>query len=170
LFFLINMLKEKIETDFKEFYKAKKQIEVSVLRLLMADILNKEKEKRYRLSKENPDLGEKELEEKSALADDEVLDIILSKIKKSEEAIAGFEKGKRQDLLEKEKKEVEFLKKYMPQQLSEEELKKIAEQVIRETKAENIKDMGRVMSELMPKVKGKASGSLISKIVRELLS
>jgi len=164
------MLKEKIEADFKEFYKEKKETEVSVLRLLRADILNKEKEKRYQLSKKNPGLNDKELGKKSILIDDEVLDIILSRSKKSEEAIAGFEKGKRDDLVEKEKQELEFLKKYMPQQLSEEELKKLAEEAVREIKAENIKDMGKVMSELMPKVKGKTSGALISKIVRELLS
>jgi len=164
------MLKEKIEADFKKFYKEKKEIEVSVLRLLRADIVNKEKEKRYQLSKKSPDLNDKELEKKSVLIDEEVLDIILSKSKKSEEAIAGFEKGKREDLVKKEKQELEFLKKYMPQQLSEEELKKLAEEAVRETKAENIKDMGKVMSELMAKVKGKASGALISKIVKELLS
>jgi len=164
------MLKEKIEADFKEFYKEKKEVEVSVLRLLRADILNKEKEKRYQLSKENPDLTDKELEEKSALIDEEVLDIILSSSKKLEEAIIGFEKGNREDLAKKERQELEFLKKYMPQQLSEEELKKLAREAIKEAGAENIKDMGKVMSGLMPKIKGKASGVLISKIVRELLS
>lgn len=164
------MLKEKIETDFKEFYKEKKEVEVSVLRLLRADILNKEKEKRYQLSKENPDLTDKELEEKSVLVDEEILDIILSSSKKLEEAIVGFEKGNREDLVKKEKQELEFLKKYMPQQLSEEELKRLAREAIKDAKAENIKDMGKAMSELMPKVKGKASGALISKIVRELLS
>jgi len=115
-------------------------------------------------------LTDKELEEKSVLVDEEILDIILSSSKKLEEAIVGFEKGNREDLVKKEKQELEFLKKYMPQQLSEEELKRLAREAIKDAKAENIKDMGKAMSELMPKVKGKASGALISKIVRELLS
>ncbi len=164
------MLKDKIESDFKEFYKEKKEAEVSVLRLLKTEILNKEKEKRYQLSKENPDLTDKELEKKSALTEEEILDIILSKSKRSEESIIGFEKGKRPDLVKKEKQELEILKKYMPQQFSEKEIKELAEKVVKEIKAESIKDMGKVMSELMPKVKGRASGALISKIVKELLS
>jgi len=164
------MLKEKIETDFKRFYKEKKEIEVSVLRLLKADILNKEKEKRYQLSKANSGLTNEELEKKSALVEEEVLDIILSMNKKLEEAIAGFKKGKREDLAKKEERELDFLRKYMPQQISDEELKKLAREAVKEVKAENIKDMGKVMSGLMPKVKGKASGALISKIVKELLS
>ncbi|XOB42659.1 MAG: GatB/YqeY domain-containing protein [Candidatus Nealsonbacteria bacterium] len=166
----MDTLKSKIENDFKNAFKQKKQIEVSVLRLLKADIINKEKERRYQLSKENPDFTNKELEEKSILTDEETLDIILSKSKKSEESITEFKKGNRDDLVKKEEQELEFLKKYMPQQITEQEIKKLAEEIIKETKAKSIKDMGKVMSELMPKVKGKASGSLISKIVKELLS
>ncbi len=164
------MLKDKLETDFKNALKQKKEIEVSVLRLLKTDIFNKEKEKRYQLSKENPDFTDKELEEKSILTDEEILDVIILKTKKSEEAIAEFRKGKRDDLVKKEEQELEVLKTYMPQQLEEKEIKELAKEVIKETKAESIKDMGKVMSGLMPKVKGKASGALISKIVKDLLS
>lgn len=166
----MDALKIKIENDFKSAFKQKKEIEVSVLRLLKADIVNKEKEKRYQLSKENPDFTDKKLEEKSVLTDEEVLDIILSKSKRTEESIAGFKKGNRDDLVKKEEQELEVLKKYMPQQLTEQEVRKLTEEIIKETKAESIKDMGKVMSGLMPKVKGKASGGLISKIVKELLS
>ncbi len=164
------MFKDKFETDFKNALKQKKEIKVSVLRLLKTDIFNKEKEKRYQLSKESPDFTNKELEEKSILTDEEILDVILSKAKKSEEAIVEFRKGKRDDLVKKEEQELEVLKTYMPQQLEEKEIKELAKEVIKETKAENIKDMGKVMSGLMSKIKGKASGTLISKIVKDLLS
>ena len=164
------MFKDKLETDFRNALKQKKEIEVSVLRLLKTDIFNKEKKKRYQLSKENPDFTDKELEEKSTLTDEEVLDVILSKTKKSEEAITEFRKGKRDDLVKKEEQELQVLKTYMPQQLEEKEIKELAKEIIKETKAESIKDMGKVMSGLMPKVKGKASGALISKIVKDLLS
>jgi len=164
------MFKDKFETDFKNALKQKKEIKVSVLRLLKTDIFNKEKEKRYQLSKESPDFTNKELEEKSTLTDEEILDVILSKAKKSEEAIAEFRKGKRDDLVKKEEQELEVLKTYMPQQLEEKEIKELAKEVIKETKAESINDMGKVMSGLMSKIKGKASGTLISKIVKDLLS
>lgn len=164
------MFKDKFETDFKNALKQKKEIKVSVLRLLKTDIFNKEKEKRYQLSKESPDFTNKELEEKSILTDEEILDVILLKAKKSEEAIAEFRKGKRDDLVKKEEQELEVLKTYMPQQLEEKEIKELAKEVIKETKAESIKDMGKVMSGLMSKIKGKASGTLISKIVKDLLS
>jgi len=166
----MDTLKSKIENDLKSALKQKKETELSVLRMVKADIINKEKEKRYQISKEKPGLSEKELEEKSSLGNEEIEDIIFSKIKKSKESIAGFEKGKRDDLVEKEKKELEVLKKYIPEQLSEEEIKKIAQQVVEKSGAKSIKDMGKVMSEIMTQVKGKAEGSVVSKIIRELLS
>ncbi|XOB40101.1 MAG: GatB/YqeY domain-containing protein [Candidatus Nealsonbacteria bacterium] len=164
------MLKKKIETDFKQALKEKKQIEVSVLRMLKADILNKEKEKRYHLSREKTDLSEKELEKKSSLINEEILNVILSNIKKNKEAISGFEKGKRDDLVKKEKQEIEILKRYLPEQIPEQEIKNMASEVIEKMGASDIKDMGRVMSELMPKIKGRAEGSLVSKIVKDMLS
>ncbi len=166
----MDTLKSKIENDFKSALKQKKELEVSVLRMLKADIFNKEKEKRYNINKEKPNLDEKELDKKSSLEDKDVENIVFSKMKRSKESIAGFEKGKRDDLVKKEKKELEILKKYIPKQLSEQEVEKIAKQVIKKTGAKDIKDMGKVMSEIMIQVKGKADGSLVSKIIRELLS
>lgn len=163
-------LKEKIAEDFKKFLKEKKENEVSTLRMLNAAIFNKEKEKRYRLSKEKPDLKESDLEKESQLTDEEITEVIFSEVKKRKEAIVEFEKGKRQDLVEKERKEKEILKKYLPEQLSEEEIKKIAKEIIEKIKAEDMKDLGKVMGNLMPKLKGKAEGSLVSKIVKELLT
>ncbi len=162
-------LKGNIREDLKEAVKNREELKSSVLRLLLAAIFNKEKEKRYKLSKEKPELNEAELEEESQLNDEEVIDVISSEAKKRKESIGEFEKGKRMDLAEKEKKELEILEKYLPEQMSEEEIKKLVKEAIDKTVAKEMKDMGKVMQEVMPKVKGKADGSLVSKIVRELL-
>ncbi len=172
-------LKEKIQEDFKKALKERKEIEVSVLRMLKAAILNKEKEKRYKFTRQNflkENLGglSKEkmelLEKESALTDEEVIEVISSEIKKRKEAILGYEKGQRFDLAEKEKKEIGALQKYLPEQLTEEEIKKLVEELINKTGAKELKDMGKVMSELMPELKGRADGSLVSKAVKELLA
>jgi len=180
--------------------KERKEIEVSTLRMLSAAIFNKEKEKRYRVSKEKPELLGEELEKESQLTDEETIAVISSEIKKRKEAIlkfsayaegyggpavapqAGAEAGKKEKIesfINKEKKEIEVLQKYLPEQLSEEEIKKLAKEAVAAYKASlapeerekvGIKDMGRVMAELMPKIKGKADGSLVNKIVKELLT
>jgi uncharacterized protein YqeY len=162
-------LKEKIQNDLREAVKKKEELEALVLRSLLAAIFNKEKEKRYRISKEKPEFATEELEKESQLIDEEVIEVISSEVKKRKEAILEFEKGKREDLVKKEKAELEILEKYLPEQLSEEEIKKFAKEAIEKTGAKEIKDMGKVMAELMPKVKGKADGALVSKTVKELL-
>ncbi len=164
------MLKQKIEEDFKKSLKEKEETEISILRLLKTAILNKEKEKRYKLSKEKPELEEAELAKESQLTDEELIEVISSEVKKRKEASLEFEKGKRIDLAEREKKEMEILKKYLPEQLSEEKLKGLVKEAIAKTGATGPKDMGKVMAELMPKVKGKAEGGLVSEIVKELLA
>jgi uncharacterized protein YqeY len=140
------------------------------LKLLKAAIFDREKEKRYKLSKEKTDFRSEELEKESTLTDQEVQEVILSEIKKRKEAIFEFEKGKRKDLVDKEKKEMEVLKKYLPEELSKEEIEKMAKEIIEKIGAKEIKDMGKVMKELMPKVKGKAEGKIVSEIVKRLLS
>ncbi|MDI6602821.1 MAG: GatB/YqeY domain-containing protein [Patescibacteria group bacterium] len=164
------MLKTKIEKDLKTALKEKREIEVLTLRLLLAAIFNKEKERRYKLNKEKPDLEEEELEKESQLNDDEIIEVISSEIKKRKEAILEFQKGKREDLVKKEKAEMEVLEKYLPEQLSGEEIKKLARETIEKVGAKEAKDIGRVMAELMPKIKGRADGSLVSKLVKDLLT
>lgn len=161
-------LKEQIQEDLKTALKDKKELEISTLRMLNAQILNKEKEKRSKLAKES--LSEEEIIEKSGLTDEEIIEVVSSEVKKRKEAILNFEKGERQDLASKEKKEIEFLNKYLPEQLSEEEVKKLAQEAIDKVRASDIKEIGKVMAEVMPKVKGKADGNLVSKVVRELLA
>lgn len=153
-----------IQNDLKQAMKEKRDVAVSTLRLLQGQILNKEKEKRYKASSqgENPD--------KAALSDEEILEVIASEVKKRQDAISEFEKGGRNDLAEKEREEVRVLSSYLPPQMGEEELRELAQEAIREAGAKEKKDMGKVMTLLMPKVKGRASGSRVSEQVRALLS
>jgi uncharacterized protein YqeY len=162
-------LKKRILENVNKTIKEKKGLETLTLRQLLAAILNKEKEKRFKITKEKPDISEKELEKESRLTDEEVIEVISSEIKKRKEAISEYKKGKREDLAEKEKRELEILQKYLPEQLSEEEIKKIAEEAIEKVEAKEPKEIGKVMAELMPQVKGKAEGATVSKIVKELL-
>ncbi|MFC1630081.1 GatB/YqeY domain-containing protein [Patescibacteria group bacterium] len=159
-------LKEQITQDVKNALKEKKELEISTLRMVQAAMINKEKEKRMKLSKEDVE----DLEKESQLSDEEVVKIISSEIKKRKEAIAGFEKGDRKDLADKEKSELEILKKYLPEQFSKEEVKKLAEEAVLKTGVSSIKDIGKVMAELMPQVKGRAEGGLVSKVVKDLLT
>lgn len=162
------MLKQKIQEDTTKALKEKEELCLSVLRVLSANILNKEKEKRFKLSKEIK--KESELEEKSQLKDEEIIDVISSEIKKRKESAMLFEKGNRQDLAKKEKAEIEILQKYLPEQLKEEEVVKIVETAVLKTGAKSIKEMGKVMAEIMPKVRGKADSEMVSRLVKESLS
>ena len=163
-------LKQNIQQDLKKSLKDGKATAVSTLRLLFASVLNKEKEKRYKISKANPSLQDAELEEKSAFSDEELVDTISSEVKKRKDAIVLYEQGGRQELADKEKSEIEVLQKYLPEQLSEAELKKIIKEAIEKTGAKGIKETGKIMAEVMPKAKGKADGSAINKIIKELLA
>ncbi|HOW12768.1 MAG TPA: GatB/YqeY domain-containing protein [Candidatus Pacearchaeota archaeon] len=166
----MNSLKQKIQDDLNINVKEEKENVCSVLRLLLSSILNKEKEKRFKISKEKNNISEENLKKESQITDEEIVDVISSEIKKRKDAIELYEKGNRLDLSEKEKKEIEILKKYLPEQLPLEEIKNLVENSIKKVEANSIKDMGKVMSDLMPKIKGRADNSEVSKIVKELLS
>jgi uncharacterized protein YqeY len=166
----MNNLKQKIQDDLNINIKEKEENVSSVLRLLLSSILNKEKEKRFKISKEKNNISEENLKKESQITDEEIVDVISSEIKKRKDAIELYEKGNRLDLSEKEKKEIEILKKYLPEQLPLEEIKNLVENSIKKVEANSIKDMGKVMSDLMPKIKGRADNSEVSKIVKELLS
>ena len=142
----------KIEEDFKKALKSKDEETVSTLRLLKSVIKNKEIEKRGKLK-------EKELQ-----------DLIFKEIKKRKEARDIYEKAGRVELQEKENKEKEILEKYLPEQISEEELAQVIKEVILKVGASGPQDIGKVMSKLMPHLKGRVEGSVVSKKVQELLS
>jgi len=103
------------------------------------------------------------------LTDEQILEVIASEIKKSKEAIEKFNQGSRQDLVEKEEAEIKILSKYLPPQLSTDEIKKIVTQVIEELSASNPKDLGKVMKSVMPKIAGRAEGREVNRIAQELL-
>jgi len=134
--------------------KAGQEFEVSVFRFLLASLHNKEIEKKG-----------KGLE--STLSDDEAIEVLSREAKKRKEAIEAYEKGNRTDLAQKETKELEIIEKYLPEQLSEEEIEKIITAAIKKTGAVTVKDFGKVMGEAMKELKGKADASLVSKIVRK---
>ena len=111
-----------------------------------------------------------EIKVKHVLNDDEVITIIAREIKTRKESIKEFEKGGRTDLVEKTDKEIELLNKYMPEQLSEEEIIKTVNDVFDELKPSSVSDMGKIMGKLTPILKGKADLGLVNKIVREKLN
>lgn len=146
------MLKEQIEKDTIEALKNHDENRVSVLRMLKSAIKNQE------------------IQKQTDLADEDVLSVLQNQIKSRRDSISMYEQGARPELAEKEKQEISILSEYLPEQLSEEETKNIIAKVISETGAQGMQDMGKVMSVLMPRIKGKADASLVSKIVKEELN
>ncbi len=147
-------LREKISSDLKNALRDKKALDLSVLRMLQSAIKNKEIEKR------KSDAG---------LNDEEVLEVVTSEIKKRKEAIEEYTKGQRQDLVDKEKAELEVLMNYMPRQMGEVEIREEAKKAIGEVGVKTPQDMGKVMKILMSRMKGKADGALVNRIVKEEL-
>ena len=164
------MLKQQIQKDTTEALKAGDSFVLSTLRMLLAGVATKEKEKRYKISNEKPDLKEQELIKESELTEEQMIETISSEIKKRKDAIVLYEKGNRQELADKEKKEIEILKKYLPEQLSQDEVKKLVEESVAKTGAKEMKDMGRVMGDINSKIKGKADSGEVSRMVKEILN
>ncbi len=144
---------EKIQSDIVNAMKAKDTLRLSTLRLLKGAI---------DLEKIN-----KRLE---TLSDEDIYVIIGKQIKTRKESIVEFEKGNRKDLIDKTNEEIKILSSYMPEMLSEEEIINIIDETISLINATSIKDMGSVMREVSPKLKGKADMSLVSSIIKNKLS
>lgn len=144
-------LKEKLLEDLKGAMRSREELRMSVIRMVRAAVVNAEKERRRELS------------------DEEVLEVIWREIKRRMEAASEYEKGGRTDLAEKERKEAEILRSYLPEQLSEEEIRDLARRAIEEVGAVGRRDMGKVMGNIMPQVRGRAEGSVVSEVVRKLL-
>lgn len=145
-------LTDQIDTDFKGALKNKKTEELSVLRMLKSSIKNFE------------------IGEQKTANDDDVIRLIQHEIKQRKDSIESYTSGGRAELADKERSEIKILEKYMPQQLSPEELIKIIEKAISEVGATTPADMGKVMGRVMPQVAGRADGSTVSAKVKELLS
>ena len=161
------MIIDQIKKDLINFQKEKRQYEVSSLRMLISSITNKEKDKRLKLSSQYA--GE-ELDLKSKLTDEEVLEVVSSEAKKRKDAIEEFKKAERADLLEKEEIELKSLQKYLPPEMGEEEIKWIVKDVIEEQKITDMKGIGIVMKEVLKRTKGLADGKKINSIAKELLN
>ena len=155
---------EQIKEDLNKALKDKDSLAQSTLRLLISEIQNKQKEKRYKVFKEG--MSEKEVEEKSKLSEEEIEKVIFQEAKKRKDSIREFEKGQRDDLVQKEKAELLFLERYLQKQISEEEIKKQVREFIKES---GEKEFRKIMSVLMLKNKGRVDGALLSQIVRSEL-
>ena len=145
-------LKTRLGEDFKQGLRSGEKLRVSVIRLLTALIKNREVEKR------------------GPLTDAEVLQAVVASCKQRQESIQQFRQGGRQDLADKESTELEILQSYLPKPLTSEELRAVVLEAIREVQATSLKEMGKVMGVLMPRVTGRADGKLVNTLVREALS
>src|SRR3989344_831511 len=146
-------LKQQIQEDVKAAMRSGDSDTTGVLRMLLSSILNKEKE------------GAAGTE----LSNQVVQGIVITKVKNRKEAKEAFEKGGRAELAAKEGAEAQILQRYLPEQLSDEELRTIIQKAISQTGVSNLQNIGTLMGVLMPQVKGKADGSRVSQIVKELL-
>ena len=147
-------LKSKLREELKQSMLARDVLKTSVLRMLISAI------------------GYYEIQKGGAgyeATDEDVLAVVQKEAKQRKDAIEEFKKANRPELADKEAKELEMLQVYLPTQMNEEEVKKLVKEAINQTGAKTQQDMGKVMGALMPKVKGKADGSLVSKIVKESL-
>ena len=145
-------MKEQLLNELKDAMRNKDELRKNTITMLRSAILQVEKD------------NQKEL-------NDEEIQIIVSKeVKKRKESIDDFVKGDRLDIVEELNKEIEILSKYLPEQLSEEEVEKLVKESIEKVQATSAKDMGKVMQDLRPKISGKADGKLVSDIVKNLLS
>lgn len=144
-------LKQKLQEDLKTSMKNKDTLRKSVITLIRSSIKQVEVDKRVELN------------------DDDIIDIISKQLKQRNDSLEQFLDAGREDLVEETRSEIEVLKEYLPQQLSEEELNEIVKQTISEVGATSMKDMGKIMSVIKPKTKGRADGKLINKLVKENL-
>jgi uncharacterized protein len=163
------MIVEEIKKDLISALKEKNESAVSTLRMVTSSIFNKEMDKRVEVLKKEPNLTEEQIKEKVKLNDEEVVEVLSSEVKKRRDSIAQFEQGGRPELAAGEKNEMEILMKYMPKELTEEEIRLIVRDSITKVGATTMKDIGIVMKEVSPKTKGRADGNVVAKIVREEL-
>ncbi|MCZ8511170.1 GatB/YqeY domain-containing protein [Paenibacillus filicis] len=145
-------LSERLNEDMKLAMKSQDKFKLSVIRMVRAAIKNIE------------------IDQRKTLDDQEVLDVLNREIKQRKDSLQEFEKAGRDDLADNLKAEIAILMEYMPQQLTEEEVKAIVQQTIQEVGASSKADMGKVMGALMPKVKGLADGKVVNQFVQQLLS
>ena len=144
-------LAERLNEDMKQAMKAQDKFRLSTIRMVRASVKNQE------------------IELRRPLDDNEVLEILSREVKQRKDSLQEFTKAGRDDLAVPLEAEIAIIAQYLPQQLTEEEIKAIVTQTIQETGASSKADMGKLMGALMPKVKGRADGKLVNQIVQQLL-
>ncbi|QGH34974.1 GatB/YqeY domain-containing protein [Gracilibacillus salitolerans] len=144
---------ELLNQDMKQAMKDKDKVKLGVIRMVKASMQNEA----IKLQKD-------------ALSEEEEVTVLARELKQRKDSLHEFKEAEREDLVSKLEDEIKIIQAYMPEQLSDEELEKIVVQTIEEVQAQSKKDMGKVMSALMPKVKGKAEGSRVNQLVQKNLS
>jgi uncharacterized protein YqeY len=145
-------LKKKLNNDLKQALKGRDKLRSSVIRLIMSAVHNNE------------------IARHATLEDNDILGVISKEAKQRKESIEAFKQGNRQDLVAQEEAELAILNEYLPEQMSRDEVMAAARNVIDEVTAQSLHDKGKVMSKLIPQLRGKADGKLINEAVTELLS
>ncbi len=143
-------MKTKIQEALQQALKSKDKLAVLTLRQALSAIKNAE------------------IDKGGELTDEEIAEVILKEIKKRKESIELYRKGRREELAQKEEKEIKILEKFLPEKMSEEEIGELVEKIIQELNAQPA-DFGKVMGKIMPQVKGKADGSQVAEIVKQKL-
>ena len=142
---------EQLEKDMIEAMKSKDKDRLTVIRMVKAA------------------LKQEQIDHKKEINDDLLIDVVNKQIKMRKDSIVEFEKGNRKDLIDKTQEEIDILVKYLPEQLSSEEVEKIINEIFESVKPEGMKDMGKVMGEAQAKLKGKADMKEVSTIIRNKL-
>ena len=145
-------LKEQLQRDVKDAMKEKDKLRKDAIQMLRSAILQIEKDKQITLD------------------EDGLVEVLARELRSRMEALAEIEKGGREDLTESLKREIAIIRTYLPEPVSEAELEAIVREAFIETGAQSVKDMGKVMKAVLPKVKGRADGSQINAIVKQLLA
>lgn len=145
-------MKEQLLQELKEAMREKDLIKKNTITLLRSAILQVEKDTQKELS------------------DDEIAGIVAKEVKKRKDSMSDYQKAGRDDIIEDLNKEIEILNKYLPKQLSNEEIEKLVDEAIKTVSATSTRDMGKVMQDLRPKTAGRADGKIVSEIVKEKLN
>lgn len=148
------MFKQQLKDQLKESMLAKDELKTAVIRFILSGITY------YEIQKGGAGYE---------ATDEDVMAVINKEIKQRKDSIESYTKAGRQDLVDKEDAELKILETYLPEQMSEDEVKKYVDEAVAASGATTPQDMGKVMAILMPKVKGKADGSLVSRLVKEAL-
>lgn len=151
------MLREKFTADLKTAMLAKDEMSVHTIRLINAGVKQK-------------DIDSRTVESREGISDAQILSLLQTMIKQRQESIKLYEQGKRQDLVDKEAAEIRIIEKYLPKQLSDDEVKAAVQSVIAAAGASSIKDMGKVMNELKAKYSGQMDFAKVGAVVKEKLA